>query len=411
MQTSPTMHRIVLCGFMAATILAFIVRGSATSITLILSLLALWQLRDPDVRGLAVICWRNYKPWVIALCMLPVLIAVRELFSATPRPSYIDSASRQILAIPLFLLAAQLSFTQLAKIRWAWLIAPVLMLAIALIYGDLKNDPRIHTEFTNTIPFSAFALMFGILLWISSQGLPRTDRVLCWIGIGCSAVIVYLSASRGVWLSVPLAIFFGLKNRPDTSLKKTISIFALLLISAMAAYFISPAVRDRVAISILDFNAFLNGNKDFSSIGMRLQMAIASWHIFSEHPLFGVSRNILPALADLHARHLITDSVSGAVDTHGELFFNIASLGIPGLLATIWFYVGGTLPFWKARQSSDEDLARIGRMGVSCNAVFLITGFTHITLGLAMYASIYAATQAILLAWLFKQQRVVTGKI
>lgn len=390
---------------MAVAVLAFVVRGSATSITLLLSLGALWQLRHARVRQLAVACWQNYKSWIIALCALPVLIAVRELFVATPRPSYIDSASRQMLAIPLFLLAAQLPLEKIAKIRWAWLIAPVAMLFFGLVFGNPAADPRIHTEFTNTIPFSAFALMFGALLWISSEDLRPHLRALCWIGVLASAVIVYLSASRGVWLAVPLAIFFGLRNRPDASAKQTFYILAALALAAVAAYLISPAIRDRVTYSILDFTAFLNGNKDFSSIGMRLQMAIASWHILTEHPLFGVGRNILPALADLHARHLITDSVAEAVDTHGELFFNIASLGIPGLLATVWFYVGGTLPFWRARKSGDEKTARIGRMGVSCNAVFLMAGFTHITLGLAMYASTYAATQAILLAWLFKQTR------
>jgi len=92
-------------------------------------------------------------------------------------------------------------------------------------------------------------------------------------------------------------------------------------------------------------------------------------------------------------------------DTHGEIFYNMASLGVLGIFATVWFYVGTTLPFWRARRSDDSRVAQIGRMGVACNAVFVVTGFTHITLGLAMYASIYAATQAILLAWLYQLQR------
>ena len=394
-------HGLVMLGFAAVACLGFVLKGSATSITLALAIFALFELRHAKVRETLGRLWAGYKHWMIALMILPVMIAIRELFVEFPRAKYVDSASRQILAIPLLLLAAQLPLAVIMKIRWAWLVALTLMLVAGLVFAD----PRIRTEFTNTIPFAAFALMFGVLLWIASEGLSARRRLLCWGGVMVGAIIVFLSASRGVWFAAPVAVYMGLKVRPGSEIRKLVFVTLISLAIAIAFYLLSPWFKGRVDASVTNFFAFLSGDKGSESIGQRLQLAFSSWYIFLDHPWFGVGRNILPALGDLFAKGLITASVADRADTHGEIFYNMASLGVFGVFATVWFYVGTTLPFWRARRSEDHRVAQVGRMGVACNAVFFVTGFTHITLGLAMYASIYAATQAILLAWLYKLQR------
>jgi len=394
-------HGLVMLGFSAVASLGFVLKSSATSITLALAIIALLELRHSKARETLGRLWASYQHWMIALMILPVMIAVRELFVEYPRAKYIDSASRQILAIPLLLLAAQLPLSVIAKIRWAWLAALTLMLAAGLVFAD----ERIRTEFTNTIPFSAFALMFGVLLWIASEDQSSGTRLLCWLGVAVAAVIVFLSASRGVWFAVPVAIFLGLKVRPGHEMRKLALVAMISIVVAIAFYFLSPWFKGRIDASVTNFFAFLSGDKGSDSIGQRLQMVFSSWYIFLDHPWFGVGRNILPAMSDLFAKGVITASVAEMADTHGEIFYNMASLGVLGIFATVWFYVGTTLPFWRARRSDDSRVAQIGRMGVACNAVFVVTGFTHITLGLAMYASIYAATQAILLAWLYQLQR------
>jgi len=55
-------------------------------------------------------------------------------------------------------------------------------------------------------------------------------------------------------------------------------------------------------------------------------MVFSSWYIFLDHPWFGVGRNILPAMSDLFAKGVITASVAEMADTHGEIFYNMASL-------------------------------------------------------------------------------------
>ena len=72
---------------------------------------------------------------------------------------------------------------------------------------------------------------------------------------------------------------------------------------------------------------------------MRMQLALASYYIFIENPLFGVGRNLLPALHELYINGYITQSVSNSADTHGELFYNAASLGIVGIIYYIIFYI------------------------------------------------------------------------
>jgi O-antigen ligase len=370
MRIDPGMHPprnfLVMLGFAVIFCLGFVVKSSATSVALALSMVVLFELRDPKVRELWFALWRTHKPWIGGLIVLPLLIAVRELFVEVPHARYLDSASRQILAIPLFMLAAQLPVAMIAKIRWAWLAAPVLMLAAGMLFAD----QRIRTEFTNTIPFSAFALMFGVLIWIASEDLSPRLRALCWSGVVSAAVIVFLSASRGVWLAVPFAVFMGLKVRSGQEIRKFFLVMGVFILLAILFYFVSPWVKWRIDASVSNYLDFLSGDKGSDSIGMRLQMAWSSWHIFLDNPWFGVGRNIIPVMSELYDKGLITASVREMADTHGEIFYNMASLGVFGIVATVWFYVGVSIPFWRARRSGDNRVARIGRMGLSCNAIF-----------------------------------------
>lgn len=122
------------------------------------------------------------------------------------------------------------------------------------------------------------------------------------------------------------------------------------------------------------------------------------------HPIFGVGRDLPPVMHALYEQGFVGLPVADAADTHGELFFNAASLGSVGLLAYVIFYVGGSYPYWKAAVSGEPELVKIGKIGLVCNVIFFIVGYTHITLGLVMYASVYATVQAVLLSTLYKLQ-------
>ncbi|MCG9101030.1 O-antigen ligase family protein [Laribacter hongkongensis] len=318
---------------------------------------------------------------------LAVAITIREIASPTIQLRYADAAYRLFLAPFLLALIFESKAGDIKIIKWSWLTAVILMAASGYFNYITTQDIRLHSAFTNTIPYSAFCAVFAILFVTTNQS-GKLISAACLI---LASAVIFYSQSRGVWTGVILATTFLILNTYNISGKKIFSTIALI---AILAYATSDLFSSRADITIQQAMDFFNGNRE-GSVGMRMQLALASYYIFIENPIFGAGRNLLPALHDLYVNGYITQSVSDAADTHGELFYNAASLGIVGVIYYLIFYIFTTVPFIQAMKQ--KATRQVGMAGVAISIVFFFTGFTHITFGLSMYASIYASIQVVLL--------------
>ena len=380
----------------------FVWRGAPASAAVVLALIGI---------GLAFkhnyfkTCLKLYWPWVLAMCAIGLAIVTRQLVDLDFRMRFADSATRLMIAIPIFAALCHSNLAHFKTARWALFAAVFLMLIFGYHHAVVADDPRIRTEFTNTIPYSAFCLLFGVSFFIYSYRLGGWNRVAAVVAVLVSYLVLYLSQSRGVWVAGAVVSLFLLSSVFGFSWKKLFSFLLVLVVLLLSVYFFSEVIRDRVMLAFSEGQQFFMGQRH-GSIGERLDMALASYYIFKTHPLFGVGRDVSPFLHMLHQQGLIVGGVVNAADTHGELFFNAASLGLVGLFCYIAFYIGGSYPYWKAIFSRNPEAVVLGKIGLACNVIFFIVGFTHITLGLVMYASIYATFQGLLLSSLYKQQRL-----
>ncbi|KZE85464.1 hypothetical protein AWB61_19660 [Chromobacterium sp. F49] len=380
--------------------LGFVWRGSATIVACLLSLIGIaLSFRKNYFK----ICWDLYRPWIFAMSILGLAIICRELISGDPRFRFADSASRTMLAIPLFVAMCHSARFDLKSARWIFAAAVFLMLIFGYWNMTHGGDLRIATAFTNTIPYSAFCLLFGTIFFLYSYSLGGWNRVASIVVIATTYLVLYFSESRGVWAAGVVAALFLFTTVFGFNWKSCAGILLLVFALLVLSYFCSAIVKYRIDLAVSEYHAFFVGKKD-GSVSMRMDMALASWHIFKMHPIFGVGRDLPPVMHALYEQGFVGLPVADAADTHGELFFNAASLGSVGLLAYVIFYVGGSYPYWKAAVSGEPELVKIGKIGLVCNVIFFIVGYTHITLGLVMYASVYATVQAVLLSTLYKLQ-------
>ena len=388
MNTSKIVQIISTTSLIFIFSLGFSVQRSSTSLYLILSALALILITTKKTfRNTLKLCWKTFPGWTIAMLALAIAITIREIASPAIQLRYADAAYRLFLAPFLLALIYKSKAGDIKIIKWSWLTAVILMATSGYFNYITTQDIRLHSAFTNTIPYSAFCAVFAILFVTTNQS-GKLISAACLIP--ASAVIFY-SQSRGVWIGVILATIFLALNTYNISAKKIFSTIALV---AILAYATSDLFSSRADITIQQTMDFFNGNRE-GSVGMRMQLALASFYIFIENPIFGAGRNLLPALHDLYVNGYITQSVSDAADTHGELFYNAASLGIVGVIYYLIFYIFTTVPFIQAMKQ--EATRQVGMAGVAISIVFFFTGFTHITFGLSMYASIYASIQVVLL--------------
>ncbi|OHX12672.1 hypothetical protein BI347_03500 [Chromobacterium sphagni] len=343
------------------------------------------------------------------MCAIGLAIVTRQLVDLDFRMRFADSATRLMIAIPIFVALIHTNFVNFKTMRWALFAAIFLMLIFGYYHAVVAGDPRIRTEFTNTIPYSAFCLIFGVAFFICSYRLGGWDRVAAIIAIFGSYLALYLSQSRGVWVAGAVVSLFLLSSVFGFSRKKFFIFLFVLIAALVSAYFFSEVIRDRVVMAVSECHQFFMGQRH-GSIGERLDMALVSYYIFKAYPLFGVGRDISPVLHMLHEQGLVIASVVNATDTHGELFFNAASLGVVGLLCYCAFYIGGSYPFWKAAFSQEPEAVALGKVGLASSMILFIVGFTHITLGLVMYASIYATFQGLLLSSLYKLQQMKASR-
>lgn len=393
--TVKSMLAWILCLLLA---FGFTVRGSSTSILLLLSFISFGSLLVlPKVRNGYLVCWGTNRMWIIVMCMLAVLILVRELVSPLVQLKHVDASSRLMLAIPLFALIYSIGGVDLNKIRWGFFFGVLGMFFSGLYNYHQTGDIRLHSAFTNTIPFGAFCFVFALIFSIWSYGKSKFYSLASIFIFILSLMVVFLSQSRGVWVGCIVASIFLLFVDRALTLWKTMLFVFLGVTLIVVAYLNIEIFQARVDITISEFNGYFIGKRD-GSVDMRMDMAWASFYILKLYPIFGVGRDLVPMMSAMHQNGLIDANISDAADLHGELFYNIASLGVFGLVYFILFYWFTTYPYFVLCRFKSGDLRRIGLIGCSISIVFFFTGFTHITFGLAMYASIYAVIQAVLLS-------------
>lgn len=339
--------------------------------------------------------------WVIvaAMAALPAVILCSHLVNGlSPRIPY------TYLRFALFgLIAWTLTAVPsrwLMRMQWGFVASAVASaIHIALLTGDGRP---VHVGMSNAIPFGDLSLLLGMLSLLSLGWRPPGGawRVgLKLLGAAAGLYASYLSESRGGWLALPLfaVLAFSLAAHWTRAVKLTVIV--LLVAAAGSTYYASSIVRERITQGVTDLVQYEAGAGRNTSMGFRLQLWKASWLIFREHPGLGVGQERFPAaLATMARRHVITPAASTFAHSHNELLFAMATLGLPGLLATAALYLAPGWYFARHVLHPDRFTQTAAVMGLALCAGFVVFGLTEVMFIISMTNAFYTLTAAALFA-------------
>lgn len=223
------------------------------------------------------------------------------------------------------------------------------------------------------------AIALGLLMYLR----PKTSPGLIgWAPVGLCAIAVFVSGSRGAWVTaaVAIAVFAFLRPNAGRRLAATAGL-AVLIVTAMYFSPLKESVLDRLPII---------GTTDQDTVLYRQQLAEISWQLIRQNPLFG-DPFVYAHMESLRQGQGIIDIVNGYLYT---ALFNggvglVLQVGV--FLSSLW----QAFKAWADVRKSDVDGASRGAALLACfvaTLVFIATaGFgptTYILCGMLVSYSL-----------------------
>ena len=171
------------------------------------------------------------------------------------------------------------------------------------------------------------------------------------------------------------------------------------LIGLCAYLFVDP-IHQRLWMIYSDLTLFTSGNVD-TSIGVRLQLWKAAFHLIAENPFLGVGADGFGQAMDaLSASGFITPDAAGLGkgEVHNEILAQTVRFGIFGLCSILAIYFVPFYLFLRAAKSGTHQQNGAAMMGMCVTLGFFVFGLTVETFDLKMTAAFYSLTVAVLLA-------------
>ncbi|WP_368205565.1 O-antigen ligase family protein [Aeromonas sp. s5] len=214
--------------------------------------------------------------------------------------------------------------------------------------------------FTNAILFSQACVTIFIIsffLFLQVRGCIGL-RLLAMISIVMSLCGLYLSQSRGVWLSFVFLVFFYIILKSFKKPAKYFIVISVFIFPSFYAVQNSSVITKRINSAVYDLSKAESGQYD-TSWGLRLVVWKSAWLAFQDNPLFGVGTEgydktrrlqaerglvsplvLHPALTHAHSQYMQNLMIRGGVGAAFLLVFIFSPLYLvarKGLISPIIF--------------------------------------------------------------------------
>jgi len=249
--------------------------------------------------------------------------------------SVLDSPSRLILAIPVFIYIRKVGLD--IDSVWAGSAIGSVLAGGYAYYQHTVLGLGLAEGFTSHIYFGQIALiltLFSLIGLMMNKKLWIKGLLLVVVVVGFYAVLV--SGSRGGWVAIPAlaALFLSVKTS-KSSIGKKIT-FASLLMAVLYTAYQAPQlpVKSRVDAAVNNVIAYYQEGKVNTSSGFRLEMWKAAWLMTEDSKFLGVGE----AQYHTNLKKLIKEGeVHKGLDyfsaPHSQYFNSLSEQGVIGLLS------------------------------------------------------------------------------
>ncbi|EON11219.1 O-antigen ligase [Pandoraea sp. SD6-2] len=377
---------------------------AANALLIVVALISLRLCFHRNYRSGVALSLRNVDVRIFCVAMAAPIasIFVSEALHGNFVASTFDSASRFLIAIPIFLVLRARRFVILS---WSGLCFSLGGVAVAAVVVFAPRDwgyGRIGSAFLNPIHFGDIATVLMVLSLVSIHWLARDScavlalKVIGAVGAGYASLA---GGSRGGWIALPaialLVVYVGMRGRTWRSKLAALAVIAVVL--ALPFRF-APTVMSRFGEARTDIGAMRYGDDD-TNVGVRLKLYQVGAMLFLERPWTGLGANgFKRVMAKLEEDGVLSPHAAqlGRGETHNQIIAYAVDYGIPGLFAALALYAMPWWMFWRGRRSAELIPRRTSLMGLIFVLSFFVFGLTVDTFTLKVTASVYAGILAVL---------------
>lgn len=209
-------------------------------------------------------------------------------------------------------------------------------IASIYLYYYVDDDARVAIGPNFPTIFGGIAVFNGILClyFALREHASRLLRLALNAGLAGTLLTAYASGARGAWLCLlvmfPVVVFTTPGLRPWIKILLVSSIIG----GAASVAFVSDDVARRMNLIETEVNDYFVRDKEFSSIGLRLDSWEACIITFMRHPLVGVGDDLLgESFAPLIADGTTTPIIKPFDHVHNDLLQFAHAKGLMGLIA------------------------------------------------------------------------------
>ncbi len=224
------------------------------------------------------------------------------------------------------------------------------------------------------------------------------ERVITFIATSSGIIAIFLSGSRGSWLSfLILSItYIALIYRPFLQNNNKRKIFLILLFPIFAMFMntytdASKHIKDAVS-NVENWNS---GNISLGSGSERLEMWKAGLIAAKHSPFFGHGYRNANKVSSEYTAPNNKRNIRIKTHLHNEYITNLVSAGIVGLLALLALLFSPIIIFYQKLKNNNTYYYAL--MGILLCISYITFGFTHIALGEEHMNSFYVLFMGFLL--------------
>lgn len=263
------------------------------------------------------------------------------------------------------------------KIQFNWYFSALVLVLIFIIAKQLdetsgtliSREHRIQGLYSNPNYFAmAVALVWATMLPFAIYNQNNKSRIGAALVLFFAGVILIATYTRTSWIAMLAAVSVALIYSKN---KKAFAISAFVIgVFSLAILLNWFDLKDRILYS---FNIQTNNSQ-----GERFAVWNAAWHLFLDHPTFGVGFEYAAKLFREYYVKLGQSTSYVPGHTHNQFFDVLTGAGIVGLAGFLGAFISGLVFFHKKFKSATEVIEKQLSLGaILCIVAFFGCSFTE----------------------------------
>jgi len=219
----------------------------------------------------------NFRPFLLSYSLLFVSICVSGLLSNNLDVTELDSPSRFLIAIPIFIWLRHVRVDTTQTLILSVTLGLIVTLVSQTFFPSEHpwHATRMSNQFADPLSFGYITLSFALTSLIS---LFYAKSQPVWLmtlkGVSCCAgfYMSVLTESRSGWFAVPLVLIFLLLAKRKHLMLREVALYLIIVLgTAIAAYSFIERIHSRISEGINDLSGYsFQGIAPDTSLGLRI---------------------------------------------------------------------------------------------------------------------------------------------